>query len=268
MSHPKIIWLFTLGLFIMSGCGHDPKDDPEPERLVMVYFSARPLSGSLLKSTASPDEVEINKIILYGVDEHGAVVQTIRKLVESDPDPIPLSLSLNVETLYAIANADVNIEWATPTTVADLMNMTVNFSEAPQPPFLMSGIATVDGGGSVNIELVRAIAKIDIFGLDTVEDFQIESITVKNTAAKGYVFGSTESISIPTGITDYVFPYAGEEVFSIYVAENSEGCYPQFEVKFQDNDETYPFTLKSTGNEFDIVRNTCYQVSISFESEY
>ena len=255
-----IVLLFAFSHFIMTGCKHDPNDDPEPDCLVEVSFTAKPLSGSLLKSAANPSEDLIGKIILFGVNEQNEVVQTFPVLLNPPLFGKTLVISRKVKSLYAIANPTPAMEAATLSSVSDLISMIGNFTNAPQSPFLMSGKSNVSGN-SVNIELIRTVAKIDIIGKN---GFLITTVTVMNTAAKGYVF-NRETLSIPTsGITTY--SYSGNSP-SIYIAENSKLNPVQFVVtgQFQGKQESHTFTLTSGGQNIDIVRNTSYLVSIYFE---
>ena len=251
-----IVLLFAFSHFIMTGCKHDPQDDPEADRLIEVSFSTRSLSGSLLKSAANPAEDLIGKIILFGVNDQNQVVKTFPVLVTGGTLTIPRK----VQTLYAIANPSPAMEAATPSSVSDLTNMIGDFTNAPQSPFLMSGKRVVSGN-SVNIELIRAVAKIDII---CINGFQIETVTVMNTAAKGYVF-NRETLSIPT-LDVVTYSFSGNNP-SIYVAESSKQKPVQIVVtgKIQGKQKSLTFTLTKDEQDIDIIRNTRYQVTIYYE---
>ena len=252
--------LFVLCHFVMTGCEHDPQNDPEADRMVEVSFTTRSLSGSLLKSAANPAEDLIEKIILFGVNEQNEVVQTFPVLVNPPLSGKPLTISRKVKSLYAIANPSTAMEAATLSSVSDIMGMVGDFTNAPRSPFLMSGKSNVSGN-SVNIELIRAVAKINITGKN---GFQITSVTVMNTAAKVYVF-NRETLSIPGSVNMVNYPAVNSS--SIYIAENSKLNPVQFVVtgQLQGEQKNHSFTLESGGQNIDIVRNTSYQVSIYFE---
>ena len=257
-----IVLLITFTLFIMAGCEQNSKNDPEPERFVAVSFSARSMSG-LLKSAASEEEDSIGKIILFGVNDQNEVVQTFPILTGTSLSGTQLTISRKVKSLYAIANPSDDMEVAIPSmfTVSNLMDMTGDFTVAPQPPFLMSCISEVNSD-NINIEFVRAIAKIDIIGIN---GFQIESITVMNTPAKGYVF-NREDLSVPT--SDMVTYSYTEDNLAIYIAESSKQNPVGFLVtgQFQNEQESCTIMLTSEGQKIDIIRNTYYQVSVGFEN--
>jgi len=227
----------------------------------MINFTAGPLSGTLLKSAATTEEDLITKIILFGVDDQ-KVVQTF--LLNPSSSGTPLTISRKVKSLYAIANPSDSIQSATPSTLADLMSLTDDFTTAPVSPFLMSGKEEIPiASASVNIKLVRAIAKIEIKVIDN--DFVFESLTVQNTPDKGYVF-SSNPLSIPTHKKVFYLP-STEKI--LYVPENSsQNPTTEFVVtgKFQGQQITHTFTLKKEKVGINIERNNCYQVDIGFDN--
>ena len=260
-------FLFLLNVLILfhpTGC--DSIKDTDQDRQIAISFTAEGLSGTLLKSAASSDEKIISKILLFGVDENRSEVIHTFKSTSSDTSII---LSRKVKWLYAIANPSADIEETTFTTVSQLIDLTGDFTVAPVSPFLMSGIAELPyASASVNINLVRAVAKIEIVNTET--DFVIESVTVDKTPAKGYVFSRT-SLSVPTSSRVTYF-YSADDLAinsSIYVAENNSN-QTEFAVigKFRGIRMIYIFGLTSNGGQnVEIKRNTCYQVDISFESD-
>ena len=251
------VLLFAFCHFVMIGCEHDPKDNPELDHMIEVSFTTRPLSGSSLKSAANPAEDLIEKIILFGVDEQNVVVQTF--LINPPLSGKQLVIPRKIKSLYAIANPSPAMEAAS--SVSDLTNMVGDFTNAPQSPFLMSGKSSVSGN-SVNIELIRVVAKINIIGEN---GFQITSVTVMNTAAKGYIF-SRETLPAPSSanMVDYT---VNNNPSTIYIAENSRSNPIQFIVsgQLQGKPKSHFFTLERGGQNIDILRNTSYQVSIRFE---
>lgn len=260
VRNSSIVLLFTFSLFIMAGCEHNPEDVPEHEqRVITVNFTTKSLSGSLLKA-ATPEEITISKIILFGVDDQGVVVQTFPKFV-NPTSSIQFTMFGDVKLLYAIANPTVSVEWATPLTVSDLMSMTVDFADAPQAPFLMSCIGEVNSTNSINLEFIRAVARIDITGTN---GFQIESVTIMNTSAKGYVFDRAP-LSIPT--SEMVTYSNIESNSSIYLGESSMQNPVQFAVvgRYLNQPVSCTIVLTRNGQNIDVKRNTCYQVSIEVE---
>ena len=264
LSEPQCNIFFTLScisLFMLFLMGCKPNNIPEQHQ-VMVFFSTRSPSGSLLKSTATPAEDQISEIILFAINDKDEIVETF-PLSSSGGR---LTLSRKITSLYAIANPG-DIVWATYTTGLQLRNLTANFSAKPASPFLMSGTAEIPyASATVNIRLVRAVAKININVVDT--GFEIESVTVNNTPAKGYVFSKTP-FSVPTSDRVTYSYSAGDLAInpSIYVAENSPN-QTEFVVtgKYQGR-QIDPYTFKLTkGNNMyiEIKRNTCYQVDIKF----
>ena len=260
MVRNKIIsLLFIFSLFIMAGCEHNPEDDPQPEHLVTLSFSTMSMSG-LLKSAATVEEDSIEKIILFGVNDQGAI---IKKIIAST-DTLSLSgsqfnLPKNVISLYAIANPSAAMELANPLNITDLMAMTGDFTNAPQFPFLMSCISAVNTT-NVNLEFVRTVAKVNITGLT---GFVIDSIRVMNTPSKGYVFDRV-NMSVPVSSRiSYSYPTGNP---SIYIAESATQNPVEFFVKgkFQNVPDSLTYIIKSGGQIVDIVRNTYYQGSVGF----
>ena len=244
--------LFLFGFFVSAGCERNPIDDLEVDErhVVMIRFAAKPLSGSLSKSAATPEEDLIKKIIMFGVNNQGNIIETFE--LSSDTS---LTIARKITWLYAIANPTDSIEAATPSNISDLMDMTCDYSDAPQSPFLMSGKSEVIGA-SVNIELVRAVAKIEIVG----NNFQADSVFVIDAPAKGYVF-SRDPFSAP--VSDRVtYSYSGSS--SIYVAENSKQNPLNLFVTGLYEGEFFAYTITPSinGEGIDIVRNTYYKIDI------
>ena len=254
----KIAVLFLFSSFILTGCDKHPMNESESlDRQVMINFTAKSLSNSLLKSVASAAENSIEQIILFGANDNSEVVQTFPALQNPQLTGTAVYVSSEVASLYVIANPSDDMESLNPLTVDDLMAMTCDYANAPQAPFLMSSMGKLSGN-SINIELVRTIAKIDIIGKN---DFQVESVTVMNTPASGYVFDKG-TLSVPS--SDMI-AYPENSSSSVYVAENSGQNPTKLFVKgmFQGQFTAYTIVLSTDGKPMDIERNTCYQVFIT-----
>ena len=261
----RIVFLSVLCAFVLAGCDDDnPKPVEEIERDVVVYFSPASLSDVVLKSTGSAEENLVARLILYGVNYQNVVVKKFPIIANPSLTGIPLTIPIEVTTLYAIANPSTGIENANPATLANLLDLTVNFATAPESPFLMGGRGNLTFGTNVNIELVRAVAKIEVIALD---DLQIESITVMNTPNQGYVF-KKETIAPPTSFLRVNYP-AVTAGTTVYVAENSKDNPTALEITgtYLDNPVNYTIVLKNEGLPVDIARNTFYQVSVSADPE-
>ena len=254
----RFVIIIFLGFLVFAGCKHD---EVIQNRYVTVFFSPRSQFGdSFIKSTASEAETLITKIIMYGTDEHGNIVETFPVMDEPSLSGIQLSISMDTKSLYAIANPSANVQAANPSTVSDLMNLTGDFSNPPQSPFLMSGMADVIGN-TANIELIRAVAKIVVNGDD---EFQIISVTVKNTPDKGFVFPQSSFVIPPTAIRKY-YP-ANTTSTTVYVAENIVENPTTLTVKglFENYPEiSVNIDFKVDKKAVPIERNKCYQVKIS-----
>lgn len=259
-------YVFFFGCVFITGLvGCSLVDEPEQDRQVMIKFSAASLlSGSSLKLAASQEEDLFTKVILFAVDDQNEVKDTF---ILKNPSLSGTSCTLprEIKLLYAIANPSPEIENEEPETVSDLNLMTCDFTLAPYSPFLMSGIGEITDESSVSITLVRAIAKINIVNND--HNFVIESITVNDTPAKGYVFDVENRPPLIIETTTY--SYSGNS--SVYVAENSQSeLKTEFVVtgQYQDQPIIHTFHLtKDDGQDIDIVRNNCYHVDICFESD-
>jgi len=253
----KIFLCFVVGAFILAGCDKNPKNENEFEsfdRQVVISFTAKSLSNSMSKSAASTAENSIEQIILFGVNGKGEVVQNFPVFENPNLSGTAVFVSSSVKSFYVIANPSAEMEASNPSTVADLEAMTCDFANAPQAPFVMSSIGELNGN-SINLELVRTVAKIDVISKD---DFQVESVTVMNTPAKGYVFDN--------GMPAFdMVNYSESSSSSVYVAENGSQNPTKLFVKgtFQGKFTAYTIVLSNDGIPMDIVRNTCYQVSVT-----
>ena len=249
-----VVLLVSVGLFL-SGCNIlNPKD--ENDHQVVVFFNTKSLSSSLLKSTASEAEKTVEKIIIYGVDDNDVVEKL---LVEQNPPDggILLTVSRSIKTFYAIANPSAAMEAYDPLSVAALTNMIAYFETAQQSPFLMSGKAGINGF-KVNIELERVVVKIDIFGMN---GFEIQSIEVKNTPDRVFVFDRGGALPTSGLRTDYL-PTTST---TLYVAEYHSSDPTTFLVsgEFEDKQASYNLVIRSAGSAISLLRNTHYQVNIS-----
>ena len=250
-----LIFVF-LGV-VLAGCSHDFRNDPDMERLVEIKFNTRSLPGSLSKSAANVEENSITKIILFGVNNQGEVIQTFPHLANPQLSGTTLTVLRAVKWFYVIANPSAALETATPATVSDLMALTCDFADAPISPFPMSGKSEVSGAG-INIELIRAVAKIEVIGKN---DFQIDSISVTNAPAKGYVF-KHEPLSIPASGK---ISYSANSNTSVYVPESDNADPLKIVVfgQFENKQASYTIILKNNGLPVDVVRNTNYQVAVT-----
>jgi len=249
----KIVYLLILCGFVLAGCGKNP---PAGETQVLINLSTGPMINT---DTKSATEDMISKLILYGVDDKNAVVKIFPVIPNPSLTGIPLTVPVEVKTLYAIANPAPEIESATPSNVSDLLNLTGNFAAAPQSPFIMGGSGTISGS-SANIVLLRAVAKVEIIEEN---EFEIESVTVKNTPNKGYVF-KKESTTPPSSSARIDYP-AKTANSTVYIAENSKNNPTEFAItgKYLDKQVNYTIVIKKDGSPIDLARNTCYKVFIS-----
>ena len=270
----KLVFCLFLFGFIFSGCKKKPEAPPTPpdeDLQVVIVFSTQSQSVSLLKSGATEAEEKIDKIILFGVDDQSNVVAypaiTGSQLTEALGGGMKLTISKKVKSLYAIANPSVALENATPANVTALMDLRGVFGTAPASPFLMGGKGDINNS-SANIQLIRAVAKIEITGNN---DFDIKMVTVQNTPNQGFVFKQT-TFSVPSsfGRTNYATVTSATPI--LYVAESPGGNPATFLVTgvFDGIQASYLITIQVDGVPVDIVRNTHYQVGVTpiTESEY
>jgi len=262
LNMKRIVFLFVFSSFIVVGCSNKP--EPEQDRQVVIFVTPKSLTNSSLKSSATFVEDEIQKILLFGVDDQNGVEEIF---VTNTPSPngVTLTISRKIKSFYAIANPSPEIESANPSNVSALNDMMSDFSNHPMSPFLMSGKASIIDE-TVHIELVRVVAKIRIIGEN---DFQISSVTVMNTSSKGYVFSKTP-FSVPTGKTDYEPIISSNPTF--YVAENTTVSPTKLVVSGQLYGKQAHYTIEQLttngGKPVDILRNTYYEVSVTPNTEY
>jgi len=249
----KLVVFSIFIIFVFFGCGSKP-DNSENDRQVIVSFSVRSLSD--VRSNSTPDENAISKVILFGVDNKGSVVEKYPLTVNSSLSGMQLTISEQVKSLYAIANSSVSYEAA---NLSSLLALTEDFSNASVSPFLMSGKADVTVNNQVSIELIRSIAKVVI---SCGEGFLFQSVEVKNTPAKGYVFGQT-TLSVPP--SSIRINYSANSETTVYVAENSKQNPTTLIVKGTVDGKATEVSINflSDGGLVDIVRNTCYWVNVA-----
>jgi len=261
----KLVFLLPIISFIIAGC-KEPRALPYAEREVVIFFSSRSLTNSLLKATEA-EENKIARAIIFGYD--GQNLSKLKDIENPSPGGEKLLVPGKISIFYAIVNPSDGLALANPQSISALKALTEDFAEAPQPSFLMSGTA-VSESFNVNIELTRAIAKISITGEN---DFVINSVKVVNTPAEGYVFSQgSESLSVPDGgTTEYEITGDNPE---FYVAENvsDAGKATKFVVTGETLDRgtaTYTISqLTLKGTPVNIVRNNWYKISISPITEY
>lgn len=256
MKGIKFFLLSVLCGFLLTGC---PGDDPENDREILINFSAIPLSDMVLKSTATTNESLVSKMLLIGVDDKNVPVKIYPVISNPALTGMKLTMPLEVKTLYAIANPSSGMESATPSTFSDLSNLTGDFSTAPQSPFLMGGKGDIVGS-SATIELIRAVAKIEVIAPNELE---IESVTVKNTPNKAYVFKKDTRVAPTNSVrVDYL---VNTVTTTVYVAECSKDNPVELEVigMYLGQEAKYTIRLNDNGAPIDIARNTHYQVNIT-----
>lgn len=266
--------LFVCG-FILAGCKNEPVVAPDGDRQIVVFFSAPSVSASLLKATGDVDET-ISKVILFGVDGTDTDVVAIDDPILEDTDledaldaGTVITLSKRIKTLYAIANPsddlETYLETASILTLTDLLALTDDFSDEPDPSnLLMSGKGTVTDK-SAKIDLLRAVAKVVIVGLN---EFDITSVQVMNTPDNGYVFEQeTFSIPDPLSTTDYdEVEFTDPDDEKIFYVAESELPGTEFVVtgSFNGKEATYTIkTLNKGATFYNLVRNRCYTVGLS-----
>ncbi len=260
MKNLVLLFVFALCIYIFAGCNRTPKDTDEETRKIVVFFSAKSDANSLLKSTASDNEKKITKVALFGVDALNNVIENYTPIDNPPSTGTSLVISNNVNMLYAIANPSDVMVAKTPSNLSDILAMTGTFADAPQSPFLMGGKGDVSNY-AVNIEFIRAVAKISFIGKN---EFVIESVTVGNTPDHGYIFSQALPV-VPLSAARVSYPKVESSTPMVYVAENTKQDPTQFVVtgKFNSKQATYAFVLVDRGTKVDIARNTHYQVNIS-----
>lgn len=246
--------------FKLTGCERNPNVDPITSRQVVIFFNAKSISTTSVKSTADEVENSIKSLQLFGVDDKNNVIQSFPIIENPSPNGTTLTLSRNIKSLYAIANPSSVWEQAT-SNVSELMNLTCDYTNTPQSPFLMGGKVDVYGY-NVNIELIRSIAKIVVNGVD---GFEVQSVTVKNTPSKGFVFAQTPLTIPSSGKVNY--PETANT--TLYVAENIRQNPTTLTVKGIIDGKTIEKDVEFYvgGTLVNIERNKCYQVTIAPMSE-
>ena len=255
----RLVFLLALGAFILAGCEKVPHYTDDDFR-VSITFSTQSLSSSLLKSTENTSENSIEKVMLFGMDKLGNVVQSFPARTDLSLSGFSLNVSRKVKFLYAIANPSEDIEMENPKTVSDLMNMICDLSKAPVSPFIMGGIEEISST-IIDIKLFRTVAKVEFTGIN---GFQISSVTVQNTPDRGFVF-KKDTLSTPRPNTRVTYSAVHSVAPTVYISENSSSNHTQFVVKgsFNNKQAEYTIVLKCKGININIARNANYQVNIT-----
>ena len=256
MKRITILLLYLFVIIYLTGCKQI--DNSDQYHQVMIKFDTKLLSGS---SPASSTENLVSKVMFFGVNDQNNVVQTIPAMDIQSLSGISLGILRKVKTLFAIANPTESLEKADPQTVLDIMNLTCDFTTAPVSPFVMSGKGDIKDL-EVKIDLIRAVAKIEITGID---GFEIEKVDVA-TPGKGYVFVQ-EKLSVPftAGEAKYsAINSTKSPTLTLYIGESAAQKPAIFKLNgtYDGKPATYSFSLMSGGKTIDIVRNTHYHVDI------
>jgi hypothetical protein len=259
----KHVVLFALVACIFAACKDDPKVVPDPESAYRQVEVS--VVSSMLKSAATAEEDAIGKLLIFGVnDAQPEGIDTVYVESTYSGGPLTLTVPRTVKTLYAIANYSTAMEAQaeTLTTLAELKDITGDFSTAPQSPYLMGGMGTVNDKAAT-IELVRAVAKVVIAPKN---GLVIETVTVKNTPTLGYAF-SRNPLTVPSAaVTDYAPVTTAAPV--LYVAENVATNPTKFQIIGRKDgnipvDYTIELTKGGTNAYINILRNTAYTVSVT-----
>ena len=273
-----LVAMIALVLFNLAGCKKEPTVDADKDSII-VFFSTQAVSASLLKATepATGDETTISKVIVFGADKDGNFIQNPVTITSPNPNGQAMQFKRRVKTVYAIANPSLEMESFNPTDVTALKGLTADFTNVPETPFLMSGLGEVDENHSAVIRLEKPFAKVEIVGID----FDIATVTVKNTPDKGFVFaGAATLVPGGAGMVNYLVDtpedyYENSAIIgkkiTVYVAENSKLSPTQFWVTGTFPDGTTPInlyniTLQENNKDIDIERNTYYQIIINAKS--
>ena len=254
----KLVLSLVIGSFVLSGCKHTPKDEPEFERQVTIQCTVNSTFSSYLKST-DPQDVVIDEVILYGVDNTGAVITIFDEIDVTEitsTTGTDIRMSSKITTLYAVANPTDDMD-SDPKTVDDLTSMICDYTLRPVTSFVMSGSEAVSS--NIVIDLERAIAKIEVKGED-LSGFDVTAVTVRNTPTKGYVFPQTPLDVSSFSKTNYVV-----DLYSpLYVAENTTDSPTTLTVTGTYETKTYSVNVdfKVLGALVPIERNKCYIVTI------
>ena len=260
----KVVISFAFIALVFAGCSKNPNIDLEGDRDIVIHFT--PQASVLKSSIGLPAESTISSITVYGVESAGNA-DKLFDLTALPPSGHPYTLLRKYTSLYAIANNGSLTIPAGATTRTALEALTGSFASAPASPFLMSGTISVADKSvtTVTIELVRAVAKVEI----NAQDFVIQSVTVQSTPNMGYVFGKSP-FAIPSGGSFAKVNYplvnysSSNNIF--YVAENVGATTPtQFLVTgtYLGKTANYTFSLTKGGTKVDILRNTHYVVKVT-----
>ena len=271
----KLVFCLSLCGLFWTGCTREPKETLDEGR-IEILFTAN-TQASLLKSTPTTAENNVTEIMLIGVDGSGNVVTggcTPASLTGADLTAAltvlgtSITVSKRVVTLYAIANPSSSLRTSANslTTLSGLQGLTNSFA-APMPasPFMMSGTGTVNHTAkTVAIELIRAVAKIDIRSGTT--GFVITSASVQSTPDLGYVFGRTPLVIPTSGMTRVNYGAVTSANPILYAAESpgsASGTSFNVTGSYDEKTATYNFRLTKLTSYIDIVRNTHYVVNIN-----
>jgi hypothetical protein len=248
----RFVLILLYGVLLAS-CS---KNEHEITGNVFINFTAKALSNTTIHSSISEKENAITKIAIFGINANGEVTQTFPLINNPQPTGIRLPIHNEVKTIVVIANPtdDMVMDYS---CLSEIRNALIDLSNVPSMPFVMTGEAEVNSN-SINIELVRNIAKIEVKGMN---GFDVNSITVIKTPKYGYFFTGIPISSFTE--SDYT-EYPEQNGSVVYVGENSKNIPTRLLVKGNYNNAiiVYTITLMQNLQPIDVVRNTAYEISI------
>ena len=245
----------------LASCNNPAATGSRPEQ-VTVRFTTSAMSDVRTRSAASEAENAIGKVALFGLDGSGLVVASFPAIENPGAAGTTLTIPVTVNSLVAIANP-TDAQILDYTRGGEIEGERFDLSSAPASPFVMGGTADLGRDGSVEIEMIRSIARIDVTGAD---GFEVNSVTVVCTPAMGWVFAGDETASLTSA--DYT-SYDEVEGTSVYVGENGATIPTALRVKgtLRGVETAYTFSLMQDGSPMAIVRNTAYAVRVRPMSE-
>ena len=250
-----LIPLLLCGALLVS-CSKNENDELLPPRQVILNFTAKALSDITARSAASEAENAIVKLALFGIDANGEVVQTFPVIENPRPTGNVLLLFNEVKSIVVIANPPeyMPLDYR---SLSSVKNASFDLCSAPSPPFVMSGEVEVNSN-SINVELIRTVAKIEVKGMN---GFNVSSVAVINTPSYGHLF--TKKPIPPFALSECV-SYPEQLGAALYVGENSKNHPTRLLVKGDYNGAVTAYDIALTQNTqaIDILRNTAYEVSI------
>lgn len=265
----KIIFCF-ISLLVLIGC---EEDAPLVRQLIPLGQTQVNLQFRSEDSEVS-QEATVNSLDIY-VFRDGLLEFISQNTIENESGVSFLLKEGGIRSFYLIANNTSKPAVVIgETTQGDFKKIeSALLASMPAAPFIMSGVredvrTTVDTALNLDCELSRLVAKVEVKSVN--EDFVIESVALRSSPLRSYIFG--QDVPLDDQYADFDDVALADEA-ALYSYENmnaeqskatylvvkglDKGAPREYKVEFKDKQD-HPIAIE---------RNSLYQVNIDKSSD-